>query len=141
MMIINFRFYLQRTMRVTLATTPISWPLSDQGPGGEEEEEEGGSPPLKMEEGTRRFSAPTVKGNQVRKCFNFLIQWIQLHSKARKVKVTRLFKSRVSDPLCCSQRSRSDQKLRIGNMQKPVHLIYTGIPFLEAMCYIKWIYQ
>lgn len=95
----NFRFYLQRTMRVTLATTPISWPLSDQGPGGEEEEEEeeGGSPPLKMEEGTRRFSAPTVKGNQVRKCFNFLIQWIQLHSKARKVKVTRLFKSRVSD--------------------------------------------
>lgn len=93
MMIINFRFYLQRTMRVTLATTPIFWPLSDQGHGGEEEEEEGGSPPLKMEEGTRRFSAPTVKGNQVRKCFNFLIQWIQLHSKARKVKVTRLFKS------------------------------------------------
>lgn len=125
MMIINFRFYLQRTMRVTLAMTPISWPLSDQGPGGEEEEEEGGSPPLKMEEGTRRFSAPTVKGNQVRKCFNFLIQWIQLHSKARKVKVTRLFKSRVSD-----------QKLRIGNMQKPVHLIYTGLPFLVTICYI-----
>lgn len=124
MMIINFRFYLQRTMRVTLATTPISWPLSDQGPGGEEEEE-GGSPPLKMEEGTRRFSAPTVKGNQVRKCFNFLIQWIQLHSKARKVKVTRLFKSRVSD-----------QKLRIGNMQKPVHLIYTSLPFLVTICYI-----
>lgn len=73
-------------MRVTLATTPISWPLSDQGPGGEEEEEEeGGSPPLKMEEETKRFSVPTVKGNQVRKCFNFLIQWIQLHSKARKV--------------------------------------------------------
>lgn len=124
MIIINFRFYLQRTMRVTLATTPISWPLLDQGPGGEEEEE-GGSLPQKMEEGTRRFSAPTVKGNQVRKCFNFLIQWIQLHSKARKVKVTRLFKSRVSD-----------QKLRIGNMQKPVHLIYTSLPFLVTICYI-----
>lgn len=124
MMIINICFYLQRTMRVTLATTPISWPLSDQGPGGEEEEE-GGFPPLKMEEGTRRFSVPTVKGNQVRKCFNFLIQWIQLHSIARKVKVTRLFKSRVSD-----------QKLRIGNMQKPVHLIYTSLPFLVTICYI-----
>lgn len=131
MMIINFRFYLQRTMRVTLATTPISWPLSDQGPGGEEEEE-GGSPPLKMEEGTRRFSAPTVKGNQVRKCFNFLIQWIQLHSKARKVKVTRLFKSRVSD---------QTRNWELGYAETGPFNIYRFTFFGNNLLHFKWIYQ